>query len=382
MLVQQVGSVVALTAIGAGLGAGCGTTAEPGEVSTVESTREVSASASSSLPAYISGGIIAPPAISNAAEEALTGAVLQGYQFRFDAKGTSELDTITDSGVVFRASDGEKFVAVRYSYSGQPPGNATPDAPGASGQEFNESVSPPTATLIVDGKRTDIPDLLTTGTKNYLAMSVPEDAREILLEMDQAGVAQTLDLSTGERDPDAPEILYRESSQRVETETSFTYLRSTFNRTFDLPFTFSGMTDSCLDNDGDQDTTAITVSGVDLQYWMGSTPLVQATPTTALLQLVAEGRTSNKQRMHGPIPVEQVSVTDATGASYPVKSAPSGRFSFTNGDLYAEVPADITAGSVTLTLGIVPITSANLGVGCSGNMDFGGAVVTVPFTFD
>ncbi len=67
-----------------------------------------------------------------------------------------------------------------------------------------------TATLVIDGRRTALPDWSQVEENAWLVVAVPTGTREAALEVLSEGRPQSISLITGERGPGAPAVLYRE----------------------------------------------------------------------------------------------------------------------------------------------------------------------------
>ncbi|HSH62473.1 MAG TPA: BTAD domain-containing putative transcriptional regulator [Acidimicrobiales bacterium] len=78
-------------------------------------------------------------------------------------------------------------------------------------REANDARHPVHATVVVDGRRTALPDedFVVSGERLYAA-SVPREARQVHFEMSAAGVAQTFSLTERRRIGDQPIVVYRD----------------------------------------------------------------------------------------------------------------------------------------------------------------------------
>jgi hypothetical protein len=77
-------------------------------------------------------------------------------------------------------------------------------------------------TLVVDGSRTTVDDVLNPSLHGFY-VSVPAKAATLGLEISRSGVAQTVDLLTGQRGKDAVAVLYRTSPHRIADDSLFIY---------------------------------------------------------------------------------------------------------------------------------------------------------------
>jgi hypothetical protein len=270
---------------------------------------------------------------------------LYGYAFRFQERGFARLDTVGKGTEQRRAADGEQLLLVRYDYTAG-------SGPGADS---------PVATLVVDGARTTLDDVLSSGDGKLFVVSVAEDAQSVDLEIAQGGVDQRLDLTTGERDGDAAAVLYREGAD-VQTEDGATWLSAPVNKTFSLPFAIADLFD------GDYPTQLI-VDRMDLRYWIDEDTHASS-PDRALLQFVV--KTSGGNTWRGQVDPADVVLVAADGTTYTaVQDNPDDNVNLINDRYWFEVPATFTGGTVTITPGVVHHTTRGFSGGTP--MDYGSA---------
>ncbi len=265
-----------------------------------------------------------------------------GYEFTLTEHGFTPVEQVVLDGVGARsAADGESLAVLAYDYAGKEPGTASYRAQG--------EVGAPTATLVVDGRRTTLLDAVVEGEGQLLALSVPATASHIELELAQAGVTQTLDLRSGELAAGAPEVNYRPGNRRT-AKGGFSWLRSDVNKSFSLPFRLSdGLFDGTY-------PTEVTVMAMDLQYWYGPS-LTASAADRALLIPIVDVLGGNTWK--GTLPADRLTLTDAEGHRYKAKSRSARKTDevnlFESGDLYFDVPADITSGVVTMSPGSLSV---------------------------
>lgn len=120
---------------------------------------------------------------------------LRGYGFtaRLDSIGTAE--AVEDKGSTLQAAAGQRLVIVALRFD----------------PTIEDSDHPIHATVVVDGRRTSLPDgdFVRSGELLYAA-SVPSDAARVEFELAAAGYAQTFSLTNTRRVGEQPAVLYRD----------------------------------------------------------------------------------------------------------------------------------------------------------------------------
>lgn len=208
---------------------------------------------------------------------------------------------------------------------------------------LDELGSKVTATVSVDGRQRSLPDfeysLSDAGedeTLQYL-VAVPNDRREVELELKYAGLAQTFDLLEGERTGDQPEILYRSPDAPSVYVENLTPAK--------LPIT---------DDDGEAGTYVVAVTRAELTYF---TPELGDTPSAedkAWLVVTYEPDGEGSLRLDPDpsgcvVPFTAFTVSAADGTTAPVVDRHSTMEAFdSEKTLVFEVPADLTEATLTL----------------------------------
>ncbi|GAB1514694.1 hypothetical protein [Actinophytocola sp. KF-1] len=198
-----------------------------------------------------------------------------------------------------------------------------------------------TATVAVDGRQRSLPDfeyaIGTPGedqTIQYL-VGVPDDRREVELELKYADLAQHFDLLEGRRTGEQPEILYRSPDEPSVYVENLTPAR--------LPV---------IDSDGEPGNYVIGVTWAGLTYFtteLGDTP---AAPDKAWLVVAYEATGDGAMEVTGTsgcvLPFSAFTLT-ADGETYAVVDKHSEMEEFeTRKVLVFEVPASLTEAGLTV----------------------------------
>lgn len=201
-----------------------------------------------------------------------------------------------------------------------------------------------TATVSVDGRQRSLPDFEyavgTTGedaTVQYL-VAVPNDRREVELELKYAGLAQHFDLLEGRRTGDQPDILYRSPDAPSVYVENLTPAK--------LPLT---------DEDGEEGTYVLAVTRAELTYFTAELGDVPGGDDKAWLVVTyeptGEGSLDRTSEATGcVVPFAAFTLGDPDGGTYPVVDKHSAMELFdTAKELVFEVPATLTAATLTMT---------------------------------
>lgn len=212
-----------------------------------------------------------------------------------------------------------------------------------------------TATVSVDGRQRSLPEFEYTmstvaddTTASYV-VAVPDDRREVELELKYAGLAQTFDLLDGRRTGDQPEVLYRSPdtpSVHVENLTPAKL--------------------AVADEEGTPGAYVVAVTRAELTYFTTELGDVPSTKDKAWLVITYEPGGEGSLD-HGPeptgctVPFAAFSLADGKGGTYPVIDKHSSMEEFDDvKTLVFEVPADLT--DATLTVAPPSFTCASAGL--------------------
>jgi hypothetical protein len=210
-----------------------------------------------------------------------------------------------------------------------------------------------TATVSVDGRQRSLPNFEYTledgsedTTVQYL-VAVPDDRREVELELKYADLAQTFDLLEGERTGDEPEILYRSS------DSPSVYVENLTPSQF-----------AVTDEEGEAGTYAMAVRRAELTYFTATLCDVPSGKDKAWLVVTYEP-TGDGSLEYAPdaadctVPFAAFTLT-GDGGTYPVVDKHSAMDdSATEKVLVFEVPADL--GDAVLTAAPTSFTCDDAG---------------------
>lgn len=294
--------------------------------------------------------------------QAIADGRLIGYSADFRERGVATLDVVGRGTEQRRAASGQKLLLVRYDWSGS---EATPTwtyggtTTGGDGKAL--------LTLVVDGARTSLDDVVQTGEGKLMVLSVPASASSVQLEFGQYGVEQHLDLRTGQRDTDAPAVLYR-SAAATQSQDDTTGVVATVNQEFSLPFQRGDMFD------GTYPTTVI-VKAMDLEYWVSTTKHASA-PDKALLRF--DVQTGGGNTWYGAVDPNRVVLKADDGTTYQAQTDnKDDDYNLINDRYWFEVPATFTGGTVTITPGVVHQTQSGFFAGADLDYKTSSAQFTV-----
>jgi hypothetical protein len=203
------------------------------------------------------------------------------------------------------------------------------------------------ATVVVDN---GLARPLPTGSPDgYYLISVPTDAQSVDLVLNDSGFNQSLSLLTGK--PASTNIAILGRRYRVPTSKFTTYPDT---------FTYSPSVGFADNTDGTSETGVASVSYLGLQYQETlGTQTVHASSNTAAL-LVMDIDTTKSHTPAGPFELQPgfITFTPAGGIPLPAKALTDGTHLLS----YLEVPANITAGTLTLGGSVQELYSDFLGV--------------------
>jgi hypothetical protein len=211
-----------------------------------------------------------------------------------------------------------------------------------------------TATVSVDGRQRSLPDfeyaIGTPGedqTVQYL-VGVPDDRREVELELKYAGLAQHFDLLEGRRTGDQPDILYRSPDEPSVYVENLTPAK--------LPV---------HDEDGEAGAYVLAVTRAELTYFTAELGDVPGDGKKAWLVVTYEPAGDGSMTLSGVsgcvLPFAAFTLT-AGGETYPVVDKHSSMEEFDSEKvLVFEVPASLTAA--TLSVAAQPFNCRSGGTG-------------------
>ncbi len=199
------------------------------------------------------------------------------------------------------------------------------------------------ATVSVDGRQRSLPDfeyaLTDSGddsTVQYL-VAVPNDRREVELELKYADLAQTFDLLEGERTGDQPDVLYRSPDSPSVFVENLTPAKL-----------------ALLDEDGQAGSYVVAVTRAELTYFTAELGDVPAADDKAWLVVTYEPTGDGSLDLSPDaaacvVPFAAFSLADGTGGKYPVIDKHSSMEEFESEKvLVFEVPADLTDATLTV----------------------------------
>jgi hypothetical protein len=200
-----------------------------------------------------------------------------------------------------------------------------------------------TATVSVDGKQRSLPqfeyaftDVGEGETLQYL-VAIPNDRREVELELKFAGLAQTYDLLEGKRTGEQPEVLYRSD------DTPFVYVENL------TPAKISGV----VERDQEAGSYVVAVKRAELNYFTPKLGDLPKDDKHAWLIVTYEAQGEGTLATYPPasgctVPFADFSLSDGK-ATYPVVDKYSAMDVYGDKTLAFEVPADLTDAKLTLT---------------------------------
>jgi len=214
-----------------------------------------------------------------------------------------------------------------------------------------------TATVSVDGRQRSLPDfeyaLNDSGddtTVQYL-VAVPNDRREVELELKYADLAQTFDLLEGERTGDQPDVLYRSPDSPSVYVENLTPAKL-----------------AILDEDGQAGSYVVAVTRAELTYFTAELGDVPSADDKAWLVVTYEPTGDGSLHLNPDaaactVPFAAFSLSGGAGGTYPVVDKHSSMEEFAAEKvLVFEVPAD---------LGAAVLTAAPAGFNCTnGGIDY------------
>jgi len=208
-----------------------------------------------------------------------------------------------------------------------------------------------TATVSVDGRQRSLPDfeytLSTAGedaTAQYV-VAVPDDRREVELELKYAGLPQTFDLLEGERTGDQPDILYRGSDSPVIYVENLTPAKLTVTN-----------------DEGEPGSYVISVTNAALTYFTAELGDQPDDPKNTWLSVIYEPTADGGIEYDAPasscvVPFEAFTL-ESEGQTYQVNSQHSTMEQFESEKvLVFEVPADLTDATLKAAPAAMTCTS-------------------------
>lgn len=256
---------------------------------------------------------------------------LRGYGFtaQLDSIGTAE--AVEERGSPLRAAAGQRLVVVALRFN----------------RSNEDRQHPVRATLVVEGRRTSLPDsdFVRSGELLYAA-SVPRDAAGVDFELAAAGYAQTFSLTEARRVGEQPAILYRD---RVAAEPS-TDLNA--ERTV------------AASDERQRGAVRILLRRVRLSWFSPAEP-VTTPPSPDQAFLILEGEGDGVPPPYGSddfgryfsdfeaMPVDAVTATLPDGASLTARHGGSTK-GLLGGAYYFTVPASLGSAKVSLGPATVP----------------------------
>lgn len=255
---------------------------------------------------------------------------------------------------VLSAADGEEWLVAEVS--GQTDDDWTTDDP--------------TFSLVIDGRREELDGwyLDESTSEAVIYASVPADAGDVALSVSETELEQSWSFTDQERSDDAPEVYYRDlDSFRTDVNVSVT-----------LPFAVDAV-DDFRDQPFGEDEATITVGSVHLGYLVTDANeriFTPGGPDKAFVWLEDTDISLLWGSGYG-VPADRlVLTTDAGEQITATHLSDNGSWGLVRGAVAWEVPADVTGGTITVTMGRGPEYEGSEDV-----VDFQDGVVTVPFTF-
>lgn len=280
-------------------------------------------------------------------------AVINGAGFTFKILGTATPGTaLTNDGRATAAKDGH-LIFLNYSL-------------GASTVAGNSSVaaSSPSTVLIVNGIRSQAAEGVAVGTSKGLLLSVPNHA-STSLELDAAGIDQSISLDTFKRGPEDPALFYRQSTQtQVDPDTGLPQLVDILGSVLTWPFGINcNAYPSCSTPVGSMSFT-LQIPNAILRYNLsgsgnGQIGQVPSNPGDAYLIVGVNDQSLHTSNGWNAASPAQVTLTLPGQPPMPPLS-PSQASDFGPGTVEWLVPATMTAGTLTFTATNGPTTATGL----------------------
>jgi hypothetical protein len=261
--------------------------------------------------------------------ESLEDGALRNYGVAVDVLDFGTADVVDGGGgMQYGAGEDSTLLAFRL--------RVTPFA-----EELGSKV---TATVDRDGRQRSLPEfeyaLTDSGedqTVQYL-VAVPNDRREVELELKYAGLAQTFDLLEGERTGDEPKILYRSPDAPSVYVENLTPAKL-----------------SILDEDSEPGSYVVNVTRAELTYFTAELGDVPSGQDKAWLVITYEPGGDGSLHLSPDasaciLPFAAFTLTDSAGTTYPVIDKHSAMEQFdSEKTLVFEVPADLADATLKLT---------------------------------
>lgn len=325
------------------------------------------------------------PAIQNVKRQ--TEKLVTGRGIQLGITGYGIVDAVTeqlteDNGngsthadAPVRAANGQKLLVFTYEADGQLNNDPTID----------KEKSGADVTVVADGTRipltakslrfngvTGTANTASAGIQEATAVSIPAGAKDIHLEIVTGNVTQTVSLIDGHVAGTAPTLWKRqdvgleefhgeptvENALSPQPELDFDYTTTGFYSTTALVFTRAELTTTEFGNE--EHSTPVTASG----------------PDKALLIVGGNGQDTNPTATgHGTLPASAFVLTLPDGTKITGKRNGTNTFQqdLLGGQIYFEVPATFSAGTLDITAGKVTADTGD-------TLDYKGVTKTLPIT--
>lgn len=243
--------------------------------------------------------------------------------------GTADVVDASDDGVQYGAGPDSTLLAFRIRV-----------APFAS--EVADNV---TATVSVDGRQRSLPEFEYTlanpgeETTVQYVVAVPDDRREVELELKYAGLAQTFDLLDGKRTGDQPDIMYRSPDNPVIYVENLTPAKLTVT-----------------DDEQEPGAYVVAVTNASLTYFTNEFGDVPADSKKTWLSVVyeptGEGSLVDWASPSSCVLPFEAFTLESEGKTYPANAQHSTMEEFESEKmLIFEVPADLVDATLTIAPG-------------------------------
>jgi hypothetical protein len=321
-------ALVALAAVGL-LAAGCGgTEGTPTAAKQTKSDAPTTSRAPFDGEELTDGEVVVVEKLDGIRLESLDDGALRNYGVAVEVLDFGTADVVDGGATEYGAGEDATLLAFRL--------RVTPYL-----RELGDKV---TATVSVDGRQRSLPDFEYTltdpgedQTVQYL-VAVPNDRREVELELKYAGLAQTFDLLAGERTGDQPDILYRSPDAPSVYVENLTPAKL-----------------SVADDDNEPGSYVLNVTRAELTYFTTELGDVPSGQDKAWLVITYEPGGDGSLHLSPDasacvLPFASFTLTDGAGETYPVIDKHSSMKQHDSEKILVfEVPAELSDATLKLT---------------------------------
>jgi hypothetical protein len=273
---------------------------------------------------------------------------LRTYGATFTVDGYTFTDQVGTGIDARSAGDGRQILVLQYAYDR------------TAGEDPD-----PVFTVTAGGERVTWNPGPLPAPRTWVAVNVPADPDQVTVEMTHLGFTQTVDVTGATRTGQEITVLYRD---RVTVdEDNNPGLALALSEQANLTYSWKS-----IFGVGQYDAQ-LTVTSAQLVYWLTPTQ-VASSPDQALLRL--KGTFTNDSIHNMEIPADRFTLTGDDGTTYTGQSLPISPYGYAVHDnIFFEVPATFTGGTITFTPGVVAEYSS------TETHDFAQETLTFPVTF-